>query len=214
MALDGTYSGLKASVAAWLNRQDLTDAIPDFIALAEAQISRRLIADGPVRRMMGRSDAVIVSEFVSLPDDFMGVRAIYLQGETRALQFVDDPEKILELKVQFPNKGGQPTHVAVVGGELQFWPWAGTGSYNAEMTYWKRIPALSVSAPSNWMLTLNPDGYLYGALLQASPYLKDDARLQTWAPLYQAVLADMVSADKVERRAPQMAMSVVPGGTP
>lgn len=214
MALDGTYSGLKASVAGWLNRQDLTDAIPDFIALAEAQISRRLIAEGPVRRMMGRSDAVIVSEFVSLPDDFMGVRAIYLQGETRALQFVDDPEKILELKVQFPNKGGQPTHVAVVGGELQFWPWAATGSYNAEMTYWKRIPALSVSAPSNWMLTLNPDGYLYGALLQASPYLKDDARLQTWAPLYQAVLADIVSADKVERQAPQMAMSVVPGGTP
>ena len=36
MALDGTYAGLKASVADWLNRADLTAVVPDFITLAEA----------------------------------------------------------------------------------------------------------------------------------------------------------------------------------
>ena len=44
MALDGTYIGLKASVADFLNRADLTASIPDFIALAEAQ----MIGDRPV----------------------------------------------------------------------------------------------------------------------------------------------------------------------
>ena len=41
MALS-TYTELKASVADWLNRTDLTSVIPDFIALAEAQIERTL----------------------------------------------------------------------------------------------------------------------------------------------------------------------------
>lgn len=41
MALD-TYTGLKAAIASWLMRDDLTDAIPDFIMLAEARISRTL----------------------------------------------------------------------------------------------------------------------------------------------------------------------------
>ena len=40
MALDGTYSGLKASVADWLKRTDLTSNIPDLVKLAEARIAR------------------------------------------------------------------------------------------------------------------------------------------------------------------------------
>ena len=35
-----TYTGLKASIADFLNRDDLTSVIPDFVALAEAQINR------------------------------------------------------------------------------------------------------------------------------------------------------------------------------
>jgi len=37
-----TYSELKTAVADWLNRSDLTSAIPNFIALAEAQMSRQI----------------------------------------------------------------------------------------------------------------------------------------------------------------------------
>ncbi len=37
-----TYNELKTSVGDWLNRTDLTTVIPDFIALAEAQIERQL----------------------------------------------------------------------------------------------------------------------------------------------------------------------------
>ena len=34
------YSELKAAIADWLNRSDLTDSIPDFIALAETRHKR------------------------------------------------------------------------------------------------------------------------------------------------------------------------------
>ena len=37
-----TYSELKTAVANWLNRDDLTSVIPDFIALTEADMDRKI----------------------------------------------------------------------------------------------------------------------------------------------------------------------------
>lgn len=206
MALDGTYTGLKASVGDFLNRKDLTAVIPDFIAMAEAQIFRRLMSLGPVLDMMGRSDATIASEFVTVPDDFMGMRALYLTGSKKSLEVVDGPEKITERKTLYPNQDGDPKVFAIVGRQLQFWPWTGSASYPAELTYWKRA-TLSADNPTNWLLTLHPDAYLYGSCLQAAPYLKADDRLTVWANLLTTILADMVTADKNARGAPHLALS-------
>ena len=38
----GTYDELKTAVANWLDRDDLTDRIPEFISLAEARFNRVL----------------------------------------------------------------------------------------------------------------------------------------------------------------------------
>ena len=38
----GTYAELQTAVANWLDRDDLTDRIPEFIALAEAKMNRNL----------------------------------------------------------------------------------------------------------------------------------------------------------------------------
>jgi len=57
--LDGTYAGLKASVADWLNRADLAAVVPDFIALAEGQMNRRL----RVRRMVAAATAQVSAEY-------------------------------------------------------------------------------------------------------------------------------------------------------
>src|SRR6185437_5124068 len=102
MSLDGTYAGLQASVADWLNRADLAAVVPDFIALAEAQISRRLLMDGPVRMMMARDDLSIGAEFVAAPPDFMGARTIFVNGADTAsgllpLQ-IATPDEINDLK--------------------------------------------------------------------------------------------------------------------
>ena len=203
MALD-TYTNLKAAAADWLNRTDLTSQIPDFITLAEAQINRRLMLAGPVRQMMGRSDATINAEFFALPSDFLGLRAFSLGTTTGVppLTFVE-PEKIVELKVNSAREGGDPQHFSIVGAQFQFWPWTSGGSFSAEISYWKSLPPLASNA-TNWLLALYPDAYLYGSLLQSAPYLKHDARIQTWGTAFAQVLADIVDADKVARFAPQL----------
>lgn len=211
MALD-SYSALKTSIADTLNRSDLATVAADFITLAEAQINRRLIKDGPVRQMMGRSDATISGEFVAVPSDFMGAKAVYLAPNYLPLEFLS-PEEIVQRKTLYPSASGDPRAFSVVGGELQFWPWSG-GTFSAEMTYWKRIPALSDTATTNWLLAGHPDIYLYTALIQSAPYLKEDARLTTWASLAEAGAQDLIDADKVSRFAPHLGVGIVSGGTP
>lgn len=212
MAL-GSYAGLQASIADFLNRTDLTNAIPDFITMAEAQINRRLAKDGPVREMLGRSDATITAEFIAVPTDFMGIKSIILTGSRYALEFIE-PENITEYKTRYSTQDGDPRVYSIVGGQFQFWPWSGTGSYPAEIAYWKRLSALSSTNTSNWLLATHPDVYLYTALIQSGPYLKDDARLQMWASLSTQLLDDLVQADKVSRFAPHISVPFVYGGTP
>lgn len=215
MALD-TYANLKIAVGDWLNRADLSAVIPDFVAMAEAQLSRRLVMDGPVQQMMGRADAAIDSEFTALPGDFLGLRALQLAGARVPLQFAE-PEELVRLKTLYPSQTGAPSRLAIAGTTLQVWPWVPGvegSSYAAEMTYWKRIPALSEAAPSNWLLQLHPDAYLYGALLQSAPYLKDDARLLVWGQIFEAVIGDIVKASAIARTAPHLSLSPVPSGTP
>lgn len=211
--LDGTYTGLKASIADYLNRSDLTAAIPDFIALAEAQISRRLLMAGPVRRMLVRADATISTEFGTVPFDFMAANTFYFtEDNTKQLQFCS-PDQINEKKSNSWITAGKPKFFAVVGAEFQFFP-APEQAYAAELTYWQRLPALSLTNPTNWLLTINPDAYLYGALLQSAPYLKDDDRVAVWSGAFMTILADICAADKLERNSSYQAVPYVPSGTP
>lgn len=213
MALD-TYANLQTAIAGWLNRADLTAAIPDFITLAEAQISRRLLMQGPVRRMMTKAALTVATEFVDVPTDFMGVRTIYLTigSGTPQLQYCT-PDQINQKKQATATLTGDPEFFTIVGGQYQFFP-APSASVSGEQTYWQRIPALSVSNTTNWLLTINPDAYLYGALLQAAPYLKDDARVTVWGSAFETILSDICAADRIERDSTFQAVPDVPGGTP
>lgn len=206
MALD-TYAALQTSVAGWLNRADLTAAVPDFIALAEPQITRRLIANGPVRQMLTRADAVITGEYSILPTDFMGIRSMYVSGMTSGskIEFCE-PDKIADAKIREPNACGDPRLWTIFGNTIQFWPWAAdSDGFSIEIGYWQSIPPLSNTNTTNWLLATYPDAYLYGALVQSAPYLKDDNRLTVWGTLFTTILDDIVAADKIARFAPNLA---------
>lgn len=199
MALDGSYGGLKASIADFLNRTDLTAVIPDFISLAEGQMHRRFVGrmgqglPAP-RRLVQRSDASLsaAAEFVALPTDFAGPIDFVLKGSPEKILDYLDPSTFQQWKES--DSLTDPTYYTVVGGEFQFYP-VMDNAYTAELTYLKRFPALSATNPSNWILADYPDAYLYGALVQSAPYLKDDGRAITWGTLFTAALDDICNAD-------------------
>ena len=48
------------------------------------------------------------------------------------------------------------------------------------MVYWAKVTPLSDSAPTNWLLTESPEVYLFGALCEATPFIKEDERVALW----------------------------------
>lgn len=188
MALS-TYSELKASVADWLNRSDLTAAIPDFIALAEAQMERKL----RTRQMISRATATIDTEYGAVPADFLEVKSFKLQtNPVTPLQF-ETIDSLDNLQSQNPSSG-KPRYFSIVGGQIRTVP-VPDSSYTAELTYYGKLTKLSSTETTNWLLSAAPDVYLYGSLLQAAPYLKDDARISVWATMYTSAMEDLQVAD-------------------
>lgn len=185
-----TYTELKASVADWLNRTDLTTVVPDFISLAEAQIERTL----RTRQMIVRATAQIDTEYSALPADFLETKSIKLNTNPVVALTFESIDALDSMKATMYIAPGKPKNFGIVGGQLRVLP-VPDSTYTAELIYYAKLTKLSNSVASNWLLAQAPDVYLYGALLQASPYLKDDARITVWASLYQSGLEELQIAD-------------------
>ena len=188
-----TYSELKSAVADWLNRSDLTSAIPNFIALAEAQLNRQIRH----RKMITRADATLDTPYFAVPGDWLENIRFQLNTNPVTPLVYRTPEQLLEDNQVYVTSG-QPMFYTMVGQQFQVLP-APDGSYDAELLYYAKIPALSDSNTTNWLLTEAPDVYLYATLAQSAPYLKEDERTNTWLSLYQAVTKDMDVADQRAR---------------
>ncbi len=71
--------------------------------------------------------------------------------------------------------------------------------YTTSMLYYKTFTALSDAAATNDMLTNNPDVYLYGTLLEAEPFIMNDARVQLWATAFRQAVEDIQNQDNKDR---------------
>jgi hypothetical protein len=189
MALS-TYAELKTSIGDWLNRSDLTNAIPDFISLAEAQVERTL----RTRQMIVRANASFDAQYGAVPADFLETKSLKLTSTNpqTPLEFLSIDA--LDNKASEYTGSGKPRFFGVVGGQFRLVP-VPDATYTTELTYYAKLTKLSNSVTTSWLLTSSPDIYLYGALLQAAPYLQDDARIQVWSSLYDRAMSELQTAD-------------------
>jgi hypothetical protein len=186
-----TYAQLKSTLADYLNRDDLTAIVPTFIKLAESKFNRKL----RVRQMVTRANATIDTAFFSPPADWLESKEFQLNtNPITKLEFITESYGN-ELRATRFTAGGKPRYYTVVGSQLEFIPTPDT-EYQGELTYYAKIPALSDANTSNWLLAYAPDLYLYGALIEAEPYLKNDERVAVWGELYLRVVADIEVADE------------------
>jgi len=189
-----SYTTLQTAIGDYLKRdQDtqLTAAFPGFIQLFEAKMNRELF----VRQMEQRSSASVVagvtdSEFVLLPSDFQSMRRVRLSSVTGkpALEFRSGTQ-MDEFRFTNSDTTGRPRYFTIFGSEMELGP-TPDANYTVEMVYRQNIPALS-SNSSNWLLTMAPDLYLYGALLESAPYLKEDDRIQVWGLGFKTALDEL-----------------------
>lgn len=203
MALDlTTYAGLKAGVASYLNRRDLTDSIPAFIRQAEAKFNREL----RVRDMQTRLEAAVSSAYIAVPADFLAPYSLELATMPQCwgapIEFISE-QRATEVRAQ-PTTGHTNWYTAF-GSEFELL-YAPASSITYRLKYYASVPALSDSVASNWLLVKSPDLYLVGACLEASVFLKNDERLTTWATIRQQIIDNMVLESERALR-PQAALT-------
>lgn len=184
------YTSLQSSVGDFLMRADLTAVIPTFIQLCEAQMNRKLRC----RQQITKVSVSVATEFVTAPTDI---------AQTVYFKYTDYPSN----RLVYCEPQNMPLAIATVNVRPRAWTLEKSPenfrfapipdqSYAAEYLYFAKLPPLA-SNPTNWLLALAPDAYLYGALLQSAPYLRDDERIAVWGQLYATAVNDVMASNKV-----------------
>lgn len=202
MAFD-SYSSLKTTVANYLARSDLDSVIPDFIRLAEYRLQREL----RIRQMLKVAQASTTGgvSTVGIPSDFLEMRDIHIVANPVRTLSYDTPNGFY--RNTRSAESGVPNAYTVLAEDIQFAP-IPDSAYVLQMLYYAKPTVLSDTNSSNVFLANVPDALLYGALGEAEPYLMNDARLQTWAALYDRAINSISTADQASEYSGQpMSMS-------
>jgi hypothetical protein len=192
------YTDLQAAIASYLVRDDLSDLIPTFIALFESKFSRtmRLSEMETVTTLTPASDGT-----VNVPTDF---------AEMRYVQANASPGYMLEaltpaVSSYRSSQSGTARGYYVQAGKIVTAP---ISQYGLTIGYYAKLPALSATNATNWLLTKYPDAYLYGSLAEASAFQMDDKALARWQAMFQGVMQDIRSADGARWNAGAVSLSV------
>ena len=185
-----TYSDLKTSVANYLGRTDLTTQIPDFIRLAEFRMRREL----RLRSMLKLSTASMTGgdNTVGLPSNFLAIKDLTIDtNPKRSLNYLSPSAFNRNGRT---TESGLPVFYTTIANEFRFAP-IPDSNYTLEMLYYAAPEFLSDSVSSNVFMANAPDMLLYGALVEAEPYLMNDARIQLWAGMYDRALKSLTESD-------------------
>lgn len=188
-----TYTELKAAVASWLKRDDLTASIPDFITLGEERLKRDL----NITQMETASSVTLTSgnNYASLPTGFIEHLEFHYNTDLYEPAYVT----IQRLEASRTTGSGRPDYFAI-SNRIEF-------ECPADQTYAMTMRHLSAwniaSTSTNDLLTNYPSAYLFTALAEAVPFLKNDARVPLWEGKAKAAIDSInaVSA-RVRSKAP------------
>ena len=188
------YTELKTAVANWLDRDDLTDRIPEFIALAEARFNRVL----RLRSMETKQTASTVAgqRNLALPTNYIQMRNFQVNSSPLVTLSYVTPE--IYDRVWGGSTSGTPKFYTILADEVSLGPIPGS-VMTVEMLFYKKFESLSDSVATNWLITNAPDIYLYGTMLEAEPFIMNDERVPLWAQALQQGVSDLQEQDNKDR---------------
>lgn len=201
MAL-ASYSDLVTEIGNWLNRIDMGSEIPSFIRLFEARMNRKLRT--PDQEVSASITLLTSVNTYSIPSSIRQVKSVFTTDATG----VGVPLTAMSyqrLTDDFPTTAAGITEAyAISGTQIVIAPLPDGISNGPTLTvtgYNTVTPLDGVTTTTNWLLASHPDAYLYGALVEAAAYLRDDEHLPLWRAALDDVLED-VMAEGNQRKIP------------
>lgn len=183
-----TYATLKTEVAQWLNREgftSLTDKVDTFLGMAQRRIFRE--CDLHCLEDTATND----TSTLTLPADFLRTKAFYLVNGSQTYEVLGTSlHNVLTQRYQT----GRPLYYNVIGTTLTLGP-EPDQAYTWYLVYYKSLDLLSDSNTTNWFTVNAPELILFASLVEASLYLKDDARAAVWQARYQELKKSVEQSD-------------------
>jgi hypothetical protein len=191
MALINSYATLVTATEDYLARSDLTSWVPNFLQNSQKKLYRSL----RIRPMETALSVTIASGVAALPADYLDLKYAYVNASP--VKFLErvTPEEIYR---NYPvrSASGKPHWIAREAENFIFGPYPDS-TYSIAGIYYKQLDLLSASSTTNWFTTNAPEVLLYGALLEAQPFLMNDKRIPVWQALFNEAIDTI---DRQERR--------------
>ncbi|WP_179400685.1 phage adaptor protein [Burkholderia guangdongensis] len=185
-----SYDDLQATIAAYLQRTNLTAQIPVFIQLAEVKLratidtmEAQFTNDWLIQPAQGSNVVALPTDCASIANVIYGCKKLEY---TSVENLSTDPQRY--------GRGEWST----LGNNLYLQTYV-DGVKLLVVNYFRTIQPLSEANPSNWLLEDWPNVYLYAVLVEAAKYLMDDERLPMWSEELESAVLDMKESDKIAR---------------
>ena len=196
-----TYTSLKTDIRNYLERGSITDPIvfeqiPRLITLAERCIAREL-------KIQGFQTVVVTNMQTNLavyakPDRWRETISINIgtgvSNNTRTPVFSRSYEYV---RNYWPNESVTGTPEFYADYNYSNWVFAPTpdAAYPMEILYYELPPLLDDTNETNWLTEFAPNVLLYASLVEATPFVKDDQRVQLWQTYYDRAIAALNGED-------------------
>lgn len=201
MAAFDSYTSLKASLAGWIHRSDVNgdavgvgvdNVVEAWISLFEAWANRKLREE----QMEVRAPVTVAAEYVAQPTGLLEIKSFVIaDGAGSLTQLEPAPQWVIDGAKAITGETGRPRFFAMTGQMLRVYP-APDQSYTGTLTHYASLTPLSATTASNWLLVLAPDAYLYGALTNGAPYLRDMQSLPVWKGLRDEAMASVMESNR------------------
>jgi hypothetical protein len=203
MATTTTFTTLKEDLQRYLERGTsyasdpvVFEQIPRLINLAERRIARELKIEGFINVVSGT--LVAGQAVLNKPDRWRDTVSINIgtgtNNDTRKFMFARGYEY---LRSYWPDATqlAQPEFY----GEYDYSHWlvvpTPDAAYPFEILYYELPPLLDEETQTNWLTEYAPQLLLYAALVEATPFLKNDERIPVWQTMYDRAAAMLNGED-------------------
>jgi hypothetical protein len=176
-----TYTELKAAIADYAHRSDLTTQIVDCVTLAEARLYDLLVL-----KDMESDESLtltISQNYVALPSGYIAPRAFWLVIDSERVPL----DAVTPERLPYYSTNAQPRLWAIDAANVRFDCPADVG-YSAKLRCLKKSN-LSGSVASNALLAARPDIYLSGSLVELARWTGNETLFNTWEPVFLRAIA-------------------------
>ena len=195
MASVMTYSSLVENIQSYLERTDQAtlDKIPTFIMLAEQVMAADLKFLGNLT--VATSNMVQGENVIDKPARWR--KTVSMNVTVNGVRQPIFLRKYEYLREYWPDPTQQDVPFFYCDYDYTHWMIAPTpdDDYAYEVLYYERVQPLDATNQSNWFTEYAPQALLYGSLLQAMPFLKNDERIPMWQAQYEQIMNVLKTED-------------------